>query len=282
MKNTRYNKGFTLVEVMLAAAILVIGLMLVAGAFPVGIKLTAVATERTIGAIVSAEASAKIKLFGNPNGPGQDPYGFDFDSPLFLSGGAIHFHEPGIFRNTLPADFADEFAYPSANPNEKKYYHWSGLVKHLGGTEIIATVFVTRVTGAGAKYPSPYNSSTVDTPKPIRFGVDQSVLPASPGGFVDELLINDYPYTTTLDETTRIGHIADGAVLAMVIPSSPEVQLFKILEVNRDSTDAGYGTIKLVDKIFSTDVNHHFWVIPTAVGSSRNPCIAVYPETITF
>ena len=38
------NKGFSLAEVMMATGILAIGFVFIAGIFPVGVKLTAVAT----------------------------------------------------------------------------------------------------------------------------------------------------------------------------------------------------------------------------------------------
>ena len=74
------NNGFSLTEVLLAAGILVIGFMLIAGTLPVGIKLTAIGTERTIGAVAADEAEALAARFeargvsaariGEVSGPG--------------------------------------------------------------------------------------------------------------------------------------------------------------------------------------------------------------------
>ena len=50
----------------MAAGILAIGFAFIAGMFPVGVKLTAIATEQTIAPIVADEATAKIRLYGDP------------------------------------------------------------------------------------------------------------------------------------------------------------------------------------------------------------------------
>ena len=57
----------------MAAGILLVGFLLIAGTFPVGVKLTAVATERTIGVVAAEEAMAKIHLYGIDN-PALLPY----------------------------------------------------------------------------------------------------------------------------------------------------------------------------------------------------------------
>ena len=62
------QKAFTLTEVLMAAGILAIGFMLIATIFPVGLKLTTMATERTVAGVVLDEAFAKIRIFGvDPN-----------------------------------------------------------------------------------------------------------------------------------------------------------------------------------------------------------------------
>ena len=265
MKNTRYKKGFTLVEVMLAAAIMAIGLMLVAGAFPVGIKLTAVSTERTIGAIAANEAFAKIHLFGDPNKPNQPPYGIDFSQvPV---GGLID------FGNVLKQGFdTTEYEYPSADTGQTKYYHWSALLKSLGGTRTHAVVFVTRTAGAGARYPNPIDlTNTIPIPKPIPVPV---VFPDTDD---DNKIIVFDDGVVDFDDIELLEYISDGAILVMVDEITKDVMILNVLEVDRINN-----TLKLIEAIDSDLVGSHFWVIPTAVGSSRNPCIGVYQETMTF
>ena len=48
----------------MSAGILAIGFVLIAGAFPVGARLTGIATERSIAAVAADEAFAKIQLYG--------------------------------------------------------------------------------------------------------------------------------------------------------------------------------------------------------------------------
>ena len=70
-KLRNFNKGFSLTECLLAIGILAVGMLFIAGVFPVGIHFTTVATERTIAAVVADEAFAKIRLYalGEPNNP---------------------------------------------------------------------------------------------------------------------------------------------------------------------------------------------------------------------
>lgn len=65
MRNGRHNKsGFSLTEVLLAMGTLVVGMIFVAGVFPMAIQLTTIATERSIAAVAADEAFAKVRLYG--------------------------------------------------------------------------------------------------------------------------------------------------------------------------------------------------------------------------
>ena len=74
IRNTIYDiratrHGFSLTEVVIAIGLLAVGMLFIAGSFPVSVHFTTVATERTIAATVADEAFAKIKLYGiyDPN-----------------------------------------------------------------------------------------------------------------------------------------------------------------------------------------------------------------------
>ena len=101
------HKGFSLVEVMMSAGILAIGFVLIAGAFPVGVKLTALATERTIGMTASSEAFAKIKLYGVDLADSDWPGGSS-NVDFSLIAGA------GINLDLDPDDFPDDDAMADA------------------------------------------------------------------------------------------------------------------------------------------------------------------------
>ena len=63
--NRQYREGFSLTEVLIAVGLLAVGMLFIAGAFPVSIHFTTVATERTIAPIVADEAFAKCRLYFN-------------------------------------------------------------------------------------------------------------------------------------------------------------------------------------------------------------------------
>jgi prepilin-type N-terminal cleavage/methylation domain-containing protein len=293
MKNNRHNKAFTLVEVMLAAAILVIGLMLVAGAFPVGIKLTAISTERVIGSVVAQEAAAKIQLFGKPNDPGQPLYGFDFANiPIGSFADFANLDYPDVLPLPTPKmlfqDFDPaEFWYPStADASQDKLYHWSALIKKDGplSTTINAVVFVSRISNPAAQYLDPTDFDvTIPQPKPIPVLFDVTAsLTLDPTG--KTLILGGDDAGTTFDETTLFSMISDGASLVTLSPDAQgnnQIRILNVIDRQPDSPPQLEALI-LADGIPFLQTVEYFWVIPSADGSSRNPCIAVYPQTFTF
>jgi Tfp pilus assembly protein PilV len=101
------NDGFSLTEVLLAIGTLAVGMLFIAGVFPVGIHFTTIASERTIAAVVTDEAFAKIRLYATGN-----PIDANDDIALGLLGiGQLANCGPPIV-NINPI----EFAYPS-DPN---------------------------------------------------------------------------------------------------------------------------------------------------------------------
>ncbi|NLH17969.1 MAG: hypothetical protein GX455_15445 [Phycisphaerae bacterium] len=195
MKQAAFKSGFSLTEVLMAAGILLVGFLLIAGTFPVGVKLTAVATERTIGVIASEEAMAKIHLYGI------DPNLLPYDRHVPFDGISIQQYwgltgpqkSPFIsneafanLRRTYGATFAQTYAdeyfqaeslYPSTvffdpsaaagariktNLDDPQRYFWSALCRRLDQTsnEIQITIFVSRMAGQNVRYPR-YNFNRV-------------------------------------------------------------------------------------------------------------------------
>jgi prepilin-type N-terminal cleavage/methylation domain-containing protein len=168
-RKTQDAKGFSLTEVLIAVGLLAMGMLFIAGAFPVSIHFTTVATERTIAPIVADEAFAKLKLYG-PD-----------------------------FNNAVISDA--EYAYPStptADPNSRQYW-WSFVYKYADTNEVV--VFVFRKVGLSSQYwvrTSGLSLTTSAHPALIYVAVS-----ASPSGRQDELMINDL-VADGIDETSFI------------------------------------------------------------------------------
>lgn len=139
------NNGFSLTEVLMAAGILCIGIMLVATMFPVGIYLTTVASERTMAAIVADQAFAKIQFYGI-----KDP----FHSPNICYDYFSIYNFMGVPVGKIAQD---EILYPSVDPALNiRQYSWSVLCKKLNSdltdNSYLITVFVSRKTSPNLKY----------------------------------------------------------------------------------------------------------------------------------
>jgi len=134
--------GFTLTEVLLAIAILGLGMLFVASMFPLGIYFSALATEQTVAAVVADEAFAKIRLYGSTDSNWLS---------VLSSNACIDFNE------TLHIN-QSEFAYPSTDSNKfYKQYFWSALCRLTEVRDPVfnpnppvqVTVFINRRIGSG-------------------------------------------------------------------------------------------------------------------------------------
>lgn len=277
MFNRKRKSGFTLTEVLISAGILSIGFMLIAGAFPVGIKLTSMATERTIGSLAAQEAIAKIKL-----------HGLD-DTPANLIANSLLFSDRCVDYETVagpdfiptpntpmddPWDFSLQFSqfYPSTiatdidELNEKKY-HWSALCRYLEtGTDTVqVTIFVSRLASPGVKYPDPVDlASTIEVPKPAKVTV--ALLPTA--NILD-----------VSSASAAISYFREGSVIV----DNSDGNLYTVQEI-----DSVNNTVLLDRAVVNTVGLYDFWVIPSAIkpGTSdlggRWPCVWVFQDTIRF
>jgi len=259
MEKSHDNNGFSLTEVLLAVVILAVGMIFIAGVFPVGIHFTTIAAERTTAAVVADEAFAKIRL-----------YGID---PNELSGGELkNFNDVSTTVNIDP----DEFAYPSTSGISQKRYFWSALCRRVGPNSrlVQVTVFVCRRTSPNLRYHDPDGSGTVDWPKPVKIevsqaGVKDDELEIDYSDPAEKTFIND-GYTIIDDKTGRLYRVLER------YPDDDDTIL-----LGRDWDDSPPGGSP--DKV---------WVIPPPLApgtsaaqkrcSGRYPCIAIYQKVIRF
>jgi len=255
MRESYKNRGFSLTEVLLSVGILAVGMIFIAGVFPVGIHFTTIATERTIAAIVADEAFAKIKIYavGDPCEPinfsalDENKLAYDFND-IFP---AIDNIDPNI----------NEFAYPS-DPNidiSRKQYCWSALCRRVGADPsrlVQVTVFVSRKVGSHLQYRTLDDSDDGDWPRPCPVDVSDAGVEDNELRITgDKTYIND-GYTIVDNETGRI---------------------YRVLE-RYTSPD---NTI-LLDRNWQGGPTGAVWVVPPPVNGNRYPCIAIYQKVIRF
>lgn len=242
------NDGFSLIEVLLAIGTLAVGMLFIAGVFPVGIHFMTIATERTIAAVVADEAFAKVRLYAlaDPCVPADD----------------INLTRLTVNQLTDFNDVANinpiEFAYPS-DPNmniSQKQYYWSALCRRVdldpNSRLVQVTVFVSRKIGSGTMY----QGLPGIWPVPVIVGV-----PVVPGP--DRLQI----------EPGREAFINDGDTIV----DNQTGQIYRVLE-----RDADLPNTIILDRPWRGGPAGMVWVVPPPIGGGKRPCIAVYQKVIRF
>jgi len=240
------NRGFSLAEVMMAAGILAIGFVFIAGVFPVGVKLTAIATEQTIAPIVADEAFAKIRLYG-------------IDPNHVWSPGYVDFAELSSIHPFDPC----EFGYPSTDISpEPKRYHWSALCGLRDDGNVHVTVFVTRISGAATSFLYYDEGGVLQTdsswPLPVRVEVTR-VGPARLE------IVNAADERDFINGGSTIADDATGSVYRVLRRTRNDV-----IVLDRDWRD------------WQAPLGDYVWVVPPAVGSSRYPGIGIYQRVVSF
>jgi len=282
------NDGFSLTEVLIATGILTIGFVLIAGTFPVGIKLTALATERTIGAVTADEAFAKIQLYGfHP--VYSDPSSWPRLNPNDPNTACVDYADvaPPWFRTNEYAypDFVyPEFSYPSTDTGDEKKYYWSAVCRHIVETgDVQVTVFVSRTMGTNVNYPYWDNVSdrweTINYPRPVLVKVYVPQLPFEIPIKQPDIIVEDDGNDNT--HLAPAEYVRDGAILVDAVSG----QVIRVLECTIDQTSA---SVVFADQVSSYKLSGWLWVIPPSVQvgdqppvvTGRYPCVGVYQRVL--
>ena len=264
MKNKLKNSGFSLTEMLLAIGVLSVGMVFIAGVFPVAIHFTTISTERTIAAVVADEAFAKIKLYG------VDVSLLNFPGP----GNCVDFNEVSSLE--VPPY---EFLYPSTDTDiSQKHYCFSALCRRTAPNSrlVQVTVFISRKTGPILRYYAP----------------DMTLIPSDPdyGRVVDFSKAVDWP------RPVKVAVVADPVKPNVIYIFWPQERKFindgcRILD---NATGRIYRVMERYpppdDNIILLDGDwdwlggsgNNVWVVPPPTGGGRYPCIAIYQKEIRF
>ncbi len=274
---------------LIATAIMTVGLVMIATIFPVGVRLTGLSAERSVAAVVADEAFAKVRLYGlrdfvnwpaaqlNPVAGNPDPGATYYFSDLFSYTTMYAAHAGGDGLYGTPDDaYVDsawyEFLYPSfMNSGEEQKYHWSALCRRTDLKDVQVTIFVTNKTFAGLPYYGyDQNFDEVDDsawPMPVKVAVT---------------LID--PRTLQIDTAAWGGAALDFFDAGYTIVDDYTGTIYRILEM-KDVSGNGNSDIILWDDWQSTpgkSLPDAVWVVPPGIGSSRYPCVGVFQRIIRF
>jgi len=297
----QFKKGFSLTEVLMAAGILVIGFMMIAMIYPVGIKLAASATERTIGVVVAEEAVAKLKIYaGHPDTIDFGKFRTIPDNEVMLFEDVVDEDFTGdgfgfilkAKENTLqakvpPVDYKwhDEMVYPSLDyydndiDTDESKYHWTAMCGDTGnGNDVEVLILVTRKTTTNNVFPVP-DPDTL--PANTNYGYTNSFNGQWPKPVRAKLIKIDQWNWRIDTAITPINFINKGSiVIDVVYDPTEEIRFYHVIDKIKGNEIEMDGQLQPAADVDDTVA---VWVVPPAERSSRSPLVGVYPAgTMTF
>ncbi len=288
------NSGFSLTEVLMAAGILAMGFMMVLTLFPLGLKITAVNTERTMSMLASGEAlfnvPTLIKTFPSklPDIPAnryvdlRSIFWTDRDSDKVIDDREADF-------TAVNGDYELEydpylFLYPTASNvvDEDKKYNCRMLIGQKVDNYAELIVFTCRRVGTVSLFPL---AITADLTNPDYIGNRPSLLSLDTD--------SAFSYDTVPGSWIKISDdhkdVLDAVGLAVFVASEADIV------VNRQQRSDMFG-IKVVgiehigdeyfvvaDRDFSKHTRRTFdkiWFVPPAIGAARSAAVNVSRQTI--
>lgn len=296
MTRSKRQPGFSLTEVLLATGVLAIGFVLIATIFPAGIKLTAMAAEKTLAPAMSDEARAAVRLYdlNAEKLPSSGEIQSVLFSAEFLSDTSLKYFFRRLIYPTpfdpenspLPAEgtplyenliaevngqIASDSLYPSLspqyfsqNPAQTQRYCWRVLCrKDTNSPEGYQIhVFVCRWRKELRYYGFDYNKATgAFSP---RESVHPKPVPVRIRAENNNSRVSIEANQVVYDEPTCRQFFLEGAWVV----EDQNGYVYQIINVE--------GTTLVLNRKWQAGSGTSFlWVVPPAVGSNRNPCIEV-------
>ncbi len=307
MRTQTKQLGFSLTEVLLATGILAMGFMLIALVFPAGMKLTAMAAEKTLAPVIAEEAAALVRLYGLdpaklPAGPPSSPTYSVLFAPEYLADQSLRY----FYKKYVDPDFdpindpfpdptdpaneafftalydeiqkqlAADSMYPSLpadyferNPDQKQRYGWTALCRRdpVFPAEADIRVFLYRRIEGLRYYGFTYDSAAA------AFSTSQTDRPMpipvqiTAVAGSEQVTVQDGPAYPL-----QTNHLFFTEGTRLIADYDPSGFSYQVLQRKDNNSDGVFETLVLDKEYTGTNI---VWVVPPPVGSGRNLCIDI-------
>ncbi len=273
MKRIKRHSGFSLIEVLMAAAILAIGFMLILGTFPVAVGLSARATQSTIASAAANDAFSKVELYGIDFGRFHKDITYNFIYNGSDDNQDLDNFDIG-YNNSLEMFYP---TYESVDKNDIKY-NWSAIGRLVDPNDYMVevTVFVSHKIAPSTRYhrgkasDSTPASGTEPWPEPIRVAVSignrDNILKFVNSSDEDLIIAGS---TIVDDRTSRLYRVVDRFEQS----GNWYIVLDRNWEYNWCDKDGNWQDASGNPFTFNP---RFVWVIPPGIGVNKSPCVGVY------